>query len=66
MGSREHRVDDHHLLRLARDSGRSAYDCEFAALAEVLSCPLVTGDQDLAAAFPGLATGPEAFVEEGA
>lgn len=66
MRSREHRVDDHHVLRLARDSGRSAYDCEFVALAEALSCPLVTADEELAGAFPGLATSPEAFVEEGA
>lgn len=66
MRGREHRVDDHHVLRLARDSGSSAYDCEFAALAEALSCPLVTADRELAAAFPALATGPEAFVEGGA
>lgn len=66
MRGREHQVDDHHVLRLARESGRSAYDCEFAALAEALSCPLVTGDRELAAAFPGLATDPEDFAGEGA
>jgi len=65
MKGREHRVDDHHVLRLARDSGRPACDCEFAALAEVLSCPLVTGDRELAAAFPGLATEPENLAGDG-
>lgn len=65
MEGREHGVDAHHVLRLARDSGRSAYDCEFVALAEALSAPLVTADWGLAGAFPGLAVEPESFTSGG-
>lgn len=64
MRGREHTVDDGHVLRLARGSDRSAYDCEFAALAEALSAPLVTADRHLVTSFPGLASGPEAFTDE--
>lgn len=48
----EHVVRARHVLRLADGSGRSAYDCEFVALAEVLDVPLVTADRDLRASFP--------------
>lgn len=65
MEGREHGVDAHHVLRLARDSGLSAYDCEFVALAEALSAPLVTADRGLAGAFPGLAAEPESFTSGG-
>ena len=64
MRGREHQVDDGHVLRLTGDTDRSAYDCEFAALAEALAVPLVTADRRLAAAFPGLASTPEAFTGE--
>ena len=64
MRGREHRIDDGHVLRLAHGTDRSAYDCEFAALAEALSAPLVTTDRRLAAAFPGRTSSPEAFAEE--
>jgi len=40
------------VLSLARDSGCSAYDCEFVALARFLGVPLVTADRRLAQAFP--------------
>lgn len=64
LDGREHRVDGHHVLRLASGTEASAYDCEFAALAEALSAPLVTADRGLAAAFPGLASTPEAFAAD--
>lgn len=40
------------VLSLARDSGCSAYDCEFVALARFVGVPLVTADRRLAQAFP--------------
>lgn len=40
------------VLSLARDSGCSAYDCEFVALARFVGAPLVTADRRLAQAFP--------------
>ena len=51
------------ILELALDSGCSAYDCEFAALAELLDVPLVTADPDLLQAFPGLALSPSAYLD---
>lgn len=61
MEGREHVVDAGHVLRLARASGMSAYDCEFAALAESLSAPLVSADRRLVGAFPELAMAAERF-----
>jgi predicted nucleic acid-binding protein len=49
-------------LQLAAESGCSAYDCEFVALARDLEVPLVTADRQLLAAFPSTAVSPEAFV----
>lgn len=40
------------VLSLARDSGCSAYDCEFVALARSMRATLVTADRRLAQAFP--------------
>jgi predicted nucleic acid-binding protein len=39
------------ILRLAADSGCSAYDCEFVALAQDLGVPLVTADRALIEKF---------------
>lgn len=65
MDGREHVVDGRHVLRLAHHTGCSAYDCEFAALAETLSAPLVTADRSLADVLPTQATSPEDFAEAG-
>ena len=47
-------VDSYSILELARDSGCTAYDCEFVALARRLETKLVTGDTKLRKAFPDL------------
>lgn len=57
----EHLVRARHVLRLADGSGRSACDCEFVALAEVLDVPLVTADRALCASFPERTVELEAF-----
>jgi len=41
------------VLQLANDSGCSAYDCEFVALAQHLGVRLVTADAKLRRSFPG-------------
>ncbi len=45
------------VLRLAKDSGCSAYDCEYVALAEHLDVKLVSADANLRKAFPSRVVG---------
>lgn len=49
------------VLRLADESGCSAYDCEFVVLAQNLTLPLVTLDRKVQAAFPEVAVALEDF-----
>jgi predicted nucleic acid-binding protein len=62
LRNREYRVESRAVFRFARESGCSAYDAEYAVLAELLDVPLVTWDQSLLRALPGRALTPEAFV----
>lgn len=55
LGGREFAVDSAEVLRVAADSGCSAYDCEFVVLAEYLDVPLISADQRLVERFPGRA-----------
>lgn len=48
----EYDVSTSEVLRLASESGCSAYDCEFVALAEHLDVRLVSEDTRLCRAFP--------------
>ena len=50
------------IIRLAHNSGCSAYNCEYVALASSLSVPLLTFDKKLLAAFPNIAHSPKAFL----
>ena len=52
LAGREFAVDSQDVLTLAHGSGRSAYDCEFVAVAEALGVPLVTSDRQLVSSFP--------------
>jgi predicted nucleic acid-binding protein len=58
----EHRVESPSVLRLAGGSGRSAYDCEFVAVADELGVKLVTADRQLARSFPEIAVLMDEFV----
>ena len=62
MRGREHAVGSTEVLSLAHDSGCTAYDCEFVALAGALDAPLVTSDAEVLAAFPEIAASSAAFV----
>lgn len=52
MAGAEHEVDSAEVLKLVSESDCSAYDCEFAALAQKLGTKLVTADAKLLKAFP--------------
>jgi predicted nucleic acid-binding protein len=58
----EYSVISHHVLNLAAQSGCSAYDCEFVALAKDLRVSMVTTDRQILKAFPTVAVSPSAFV----
>lgn len=61
LTGREVEVDSAEVLMLAEESGCSAYDCEFVALARRLAVPLVTNDQQVLKAFPSIAIGLDAY-----
>ena len=63
IGGRDYAVESSDVLRLAAESGCSAYDCEFVALARTLDLPLVTADRSLLRAFPGVAVGFEEWAQ---
>lgn len=54
MRGTEYEVDSASVLRLLPDSGCSAYDCEYVALATKLGVSLVTRDKQVLRAFPGV------------
>ena len=53
VSASEYDVPAAEVLRLAKASGCSAYDCEYVALAEHLDVKLISGDAKLCKAFPG-------------
>ena len=48
----EHQPLAKDVLTLAKQSGCTAYDCEFIATAKALGCSLLTADKALLQAFP--------------
>ena len=65
MQEREHTISSVSVMKLATSSRCSAYDCEFVALAQNLSVPLVTSDRRILTAFPKTAISLESFLVEG-
>lgn len=61
MRGREYGVESGDVLRLARRSGCSAYDCEYVSLARHVGAKLVTTDRQVLAAFPETAISPQGF-----
>ena len=62
LSGREFAVPSIDVLEAAARSGRTAYDCEFAVLADGLGVPLVSLDRALVRAFPDLSTHLADFV----
>ena len=65
LKNQEYLVASPDVLALAIQSGCTAYDCEYVALAEALDVPLVTEDRTVLRAFPARAVSPEQFVKIG-
>jgi len=63
MRGNEYTVKSGAVLDLVSRSGCSAYDCEFAALAQDLQAPLVTMDKKILTNFPGTALSLRDFVD---
>ena len=53
LAGREYTARSKDVLTLVASSARSAYDCEFIAIARSLNLKLVTSDKALLASFPG-------------
>lgn len=62
LAGREHLVPSARVFEFVRGTRLSSYDCEFVALAAVLSAPLVTADKAVLKALPDRALTMEAFV----
>ena len=61
LSGKERSVDSALVMRLVANSGLSAYDCEFVALAQTLGVVLVTWDRRIRREFPEIAVSPDAF-----
>jgi len=61
LAGAEFEVDSPSVLKLARDSGCSAYDCEFVTLARDGGMKLATMDAEVLEAFPETAMALVAF-----
>ncbi len=57
----EQDVEPARVLQLALESGCSAYDCDYVALAQALEVPLVTLDRQVLRRFPEVGCTPDRF-----
>jgi predicted nucleic acid-binding protein len=64
IGGREYSVSSERILELAVQSGCTAYDCEYVALAQDLGVPLVTADKQMLRVFPKTAVSLEKFAKK--
>jgi len=54
MRDGEYQVQSKDVLELAEESGRSAFNCEYVALAKDFGVKLITTDKQLIKAFPNI------------
>jgi len=55
-------VASHEVMMLVNQSGCTAYDCEYVAVALKRTLPLITFDQEVLKKFPGIAYNVEEFL----
>lgn len=60
----EYEINTTQVLKLAQNSGCSAYDCEFVNLAQDLNVPLVTMDKKIIKSFQGTAVSMHEYIEK--
>ncbi len=58
----EYSVNSTTVLMLAKESGCSAYDCEFISIAKSLNSKLVTADKKLISLFPDIAMTAKSYL----
>ena len=63
MKGNELLVNSEEVMQLVRESGCTAYDCEFVHVAQIKSVPLVTFDTQILRKFPHIAIDPLKFIE---
>lgn len=63
MSGFEYEVHSPDVLRMAAESGCSAYDCEFVVLAQRLGVQFVTSDRQVLVSFPDGAVSPKQFLQ---
>jgi len=64
ISGRAYNVSSEKVLELVKDSGCTAYDCEYVALAQDLGVPFVTTDKQVLRAFPKTAVALEKFAKK--
>lgn len=64
LQGKEYLVASQTVFKLVKNSGCSAYDCEFVVLAEEKKVPLITFDRKVLKAFSASTRHPEDFLDE--
>ena len=63
LGGHGYTVGGERVLQFVAQSPCSAYDCEYVALADELTVPLVTADRQVLRQFPRSAVSPAGFLQ---
>jgi predicted nucleic acid-binding protein len=64
MKGNELHVNSEEVMRLVKESGCTAYHCEFVHIAQTRSVPLITFDSQILRKFPDVAVDPLMFIEK--
>ena len=62
LSGNEYEINSNRVIQLAKESGCSAYDCEFVSLAKSTDCKLVTEDKKVIRTFPTIAMNAKTFL----